>query len=121
MHSSASRSTLAASAIDTGALTEANLAQGRAAALAEFAGPAVDEQLLLEVTRLAIATDEIAQRRAAALDGHRQDPPNLVAQFQVTRPRDVPGRTPRVDAGGEQRLARIDVADAHHHRVVHDE
>src|SRR3546814_703841 len=121
MHSSASRSTLAASAIHAGALTEANLTQRAAAVLAEFAGPPVDEQLLLKIAGLAIAADEIAQGRAATLDGHRQYPPDFLAQFQVTRSRDAPGRPPRIDPGGEQCLARIDVADAHHYRVVHDE
>src|SRR5690606_19341475 len=32
-----------------------------------------------------------------------------------------PGGTTRIDAGSEQRFAGVDVADAHHHGVVHDE
>ncbi len=60
-------------------------------------------------------------RRAAALDGDRQDPLDLLRQAQVARLGDAPGGLARIDAGGEQRFAGVDVADPDHHRVVHDE
>ncbi|MGV8540199.1 DNA-formamidopyrimidine glycosylase, partial [Pseudomonas aeruginosa] len=48
------------------------------------------------------AADEIAQGGAAALDGDRQDPLDLLRQAQVARLGDAPGGLARIDAGGEQ-------------------
>src|SRR5690606_8711909 len=54
-------SVLAARTIDTGALPQTHVAQTRSAVLAELPAAPVDEQLLLEIARLAVAPDEIAQ------------------------------------------------------------
>src|SRR5690554_2703093 len=114
-------SALATPAIHAGALAELHFLQGAAALLAELARAPVDEQLLLEIAGLAVAADEVAQGGAAALDGDRQDALDLRGQALVARPGNRAGGLARIDAGGEQRLAGVDVADADHHRVVHDE
>src|SRR5690606_10011639 len=81
----AMRSALAAVAINAGTLTKADLAQGGTAIFAELTVASIDEQFLLEVAGLAVATDEIAQRGAAALDGHGQYPPDFLTQLEVAR------------------------------------
>src|SRR5690606_35418542 len=102
-------------------LPQANLAQTCPATLAELPTTTIDEQFLLEVARLAVAADEIAQGGASALDGLGENLPDRLGELQVACPGNGPGGTTRIDAGGEQRFASVDVADAHHHGVVHDE
>src|SRR3990167_7333417 len=111
---------LTARAIDTGQLTQLDLAQGAAADLAELAATAVDEQLLLKVAGLAVTTDEIAQGGAAALDGVGEDALDLIRQPHIALPRDRTRLAPRIDASGEQGLGRIDIADPDHHPAVPD-
>src|SRR5690606_21985302 len=113
--------TLASDAMDTGTLAQAGFTQGRTTVFTELTAATVDEQLLLEVARFAIPTDEVAQRSAAALDGTGQDAPDLFGQFQIARPRYRAGGATRVDPSGEQRLAGVDIAHSHHDRVIHDE
>src|SRR3990167_2016494 len=115
------RSALAARAIDTGALSQLEFTQGAAAVFAKLAAAPVDEQLLLEIARLAVTADEVTQGGAAALDGMGEDAFDLLGQGHVARPGNRTGLAARIDASGEQRFARIDIADPDHHGVVHDE
>jgi len=72
---------LAARAEYAGTLPQLDLAQFAAANLASLITPPVHEQLLLEVARLAIAADEIAQGGTAALNGCGQNSLDLDRQL----------------------------------------
>lgn len=104
-------SALTARTPDAGTLAELHFPQARATDLAVLATATVDKQFLLEIPRLPIATNEIAQRGAAALDGGSEDAFDLDRQLQVTRPGNALGFAARIDAGGEQRFGRVDIAD----------
>src|SRR5690606_37245492 len=102
-------------------LAQLQLAQGAAAHLAHLPTTSVGEQLLLEVARLTVTANEVAQGSAAALDGTGENALDLCGQASIAGARDAASLAARVDAGGEQRLGGVDIADAHHHRVVHYE
>src|SRR5207253_10615699 len=89
--------------------------------LAVFMATTVEEQFLLEIARLAVATNKVAQCGAAALDGMSQNALDLDSQLQITRPGNALGFASRIDACRKQRFGRVDIAHSHHHRVVHDE
>src|SRR5690606_36602210 len=91
------------------------------AQFAELPGPPINEEFLLEVTRFAIPTDEIPQRGAATLDSLGQDALDSLGQRYVARLGNRAGSASRVDAGGKQGFAGVNVADADHHGVIHDE
>src|SRR6201991_5271664 len=112
---------LAAGAIERGALTQRDHAYRRAADLARFTRAAIREEFLVEVTRRTCGCEEVTQGRAATHDGVREDPLHSRRQLRVSLARDLAGGPSWIDAGGEQGLARADVADADDHRVIHQE
>ena len=77
------------------------------------AGAAVDLRLLLVVAGGAVGA-EVLQRRAARLDRAPQHLAHRRQQARRARPADLVGRRARIDARQVQRLARVDVAGAHH-------
>src|SRR6185436_7958018 len=93
----------------------------RAAAPARHPRAVVHQGVILEVARLAVAADEIAQARAARLDGRaqreldRRDKLFVFFQGNFSRP------PARLDPRAEQALARVDVADTDHALRVHEE
>src|SRR6185312_7474852 len=114
-------SALAAWAPERGALAQHDLPDRGAAHATRFAGAAIDVQLAEEIARRAIGTEEVAQGGAAALDRQGEDALHFHGESSVACARDGASRTTRVDAGGEQGLAGVDIAHADHHRVVHQE
>src|SRR5690349_16411964 len=114
-------SALAAHAEERRPLPDRARTDRRAAGAAGLAGAAIDVELLLEVAGQPVGTDEVAQRGAAARDRMREDAPDLECEALVALARHRARRARRMDPRGEQRLARIDVADADDDRLVHQE
>src|SRR5580765_1731318 len=105
-------SALAARTVERRALTQRDRTDRRAADLARLACTAVDEEFLLEVARRAVGRNEIAQRRPTARDRMVEDALHFVGEPCIARERHRARRALRMDAGGEQRLGRVNVADA---------
>src|SRR4029077_13640918 len=95
-----------------GALTLHDAPDLRAAAPAGKPGAIVDPVALLEVARVAVGADEVAQGRAAGADRLAQRELDRGHQLRALFDRDLAGRLARIDARDEQAFARIDVADA---------
>jgi len=112
---------LAAGAVVAGALADGCLADGGGAMGAGCAGPPIDLEPLGEVAGTAVLSLEVAKGGAALFDGGAEDRLDLLGQTPVTREGDAAGRAPGMDAGGEQGLAGVDIADADHRAGVHDE
>jgi hypothetical protein len=85
-----------------------------AAHTTRLARPVVHHGLELEVAGLALGIGEVAQR-AAALATARASTSRMAACSLRRAAADARGRQRRPDAGQEQRLRCIDVADADHH------
>ena len=81
----------------------------------------VDQLVDDRVTWRTVGGDEVTQRRAAALDGMREDALHFIGQHRVARPGHLSRGTHRRDARGEQGLGRVDVAHAHDDALVHQE
>src|SRR6185312_673372 len=103
-------SPLAVRAPERGALPQHRLPDRRAAGLARLARAAVDHQLAEEVAGCTVRGEEVAQRGAAAFDRMREDAFHFGGEPCVAGARHAAGFAARGDAGGEQRLAGVDVA-----------
>jgi len=88
--------------------------QGKAAAI-------VNPVALLEVARITVGADEVAQARAAGADRLTQRELDRGHQLGALFERDLAGRLARIDARDKQAFARIDVADAHDAPRIHEE
>src|SRR5512142_1346962 len=91
----------------------------RAADPAGLALTPVDAVVELEVARRATAVDIVPKRSAALGDRLAQRIADGGSQPAQPVARDATGGAIRPDPGPEQRLVRIDVADADHHVTVH--
>ena len=80
---------------------------------------AVNHIGLLEVAGFAVAMHEITQRAAAGLDGAGQHFADFFGQPAVFAVAHRVGGAGGMDAGVKQRLVGVDIADAHHHMIVH--
>ncbi|KAG0779222.1 hypothetical protein G6F22_010760 [Rhizopus arrhizus] len=114
-------SALAVAAPDAGTLADGGVLQRAAAVRAGQPITAVHQQLLLEVARCAVGADEIAQGGTATGDRIPEDLLHRVGQPLVALARNLSRLAQRADAGLEQDFGSVDVAHAHHHRLVHQE
>src|SRR5690348_15248710 len=105
---------LAARAEEGGALALHDAPDRRPAARTRLPGPPVDPGVQLERAGHAVRIAEVAQRRAAGLERSGEHGAHRLGQRLATRATDAIGARPRIDAGLEQRLARVDVAGADH-------
>src|SRR5262245_51146379 len=110
---------LAAGAEEGSALAERQHTDGRSAYLARFARAPVCIELLVEVTRRTVGREEVAQCRAATRDGVGEDAFHFGGELRIAFARHLACRSAWIDAGGEQGFARVDIADADDHGVVH--
>ena len=85
---------------------------GRAAQRARFAGAAVDARHELELAGRAVRVAKVAQRRSAQRQRRRQRVAQRGREALAARPGQAQAARARVDAGGEERLAGVDVARA---------
>ena len=90
-------------------------------AAAVFVFPIVNFKLLFEVARLAVTPVKVSQRRAAGLDRAAQDIPDCLRKRIVSMAGNSSGCTLGIDAGQEQRFARVDIADTDDDLGIHDE
>jgi len=107
-------SALAARAVVGGALLLADHADRRTAITARLAVAAVDQALVLEVPALAIAAEKVAQRRSPVGDRLREGGADRLGQPVAALQAQAPGRHRRPDAGPEQALAGVNIADPDH-------
>lgn len=107
-------SALTTPAVKGGALALHDAANRRIAVMAGLALTIVDEVVLLKIARLSVGTHEVAQTAAALLDGRSEHAPDGGRQSVVAGERNAFGGGVWVDAGLEQALASVDIADAHH-------
>ena len=112
---------LAAGAVDRSSPVEADLLQYRVAASARLPAAPVNAQFVHEIARPPIASDEVPERRAAALDRALQSRLDRIGKRRQPWPGQAARRDPRPDARDEKRLVGVDVANAHHHAGVHEE
>src|ERR1041384_4205802 len=90
-------------------------------AAARLPRPVVDPIALLEVAGIAVGADEVAQARAAGADRRAPRPLDRRPEPGAPFKRQLSRRHARMDAGEEQALVRIDVADADDAPTVHEE
>ncbi len=93
-------------------------ADGGGAFAAGLAGSEVDAVLKLEKAFNSVGVDVIGDRGAAELDGMEEDLFEGDAEGLEARGSDAPGAEGGADAGGEERLIGVDVADAGEKRLV---
>jgi hypothetical protein len=74
---------------------------------------------VLEIARLAGPGAVVTDRRAAGGDGRGQNPPDLGVKPAMVVRGQAARRLRRVDAGGEERLVRVDVADPRQQPLIH--
>jgi len=103
------------------ALAQAADPDGFAAHPARRVGAVIDVERLLEIAGAARLVDEIPQRRAALLQRRGQHRLDGGRETAIAIQRNPSGGALRSDARPKQRLAGVDVADAHHDMAVHDE
>src|SRR5690348_8632113 len=103
------------------ALADHARADQGAADTTRFARAAVDRELLFEIAGRAVRADEVAQGRPAAADRVGEDALHFRRETRVALARDAACRASGMDARREQRLARVDVADADDDALVHEE
>lgn len=107
-------------AIETRALPDPSGLDGGAADCARLTGAAIDLELYAEIAGSTFFVAEIVQGCATGGNGFFQDLADVLCQSAVAGQVNVAGRQGRMNAGSEQRLAGVDVADAHHNPVIHD-
>src|SRR5690606_23844810 len=95
----------------TSGLDEALDDAGAAVAGAGFALAAVDVEAVLEIALAALGVGEVTQGRAAGGDGVGEDVADLGGEGFEAGPGDLAGGDQRRDAGAEQGLADVDVAE----------
>ena len=88
---------------------------------AGLAGAAVDEEAVLEGAAEAVDVAEVVDRGPARVDPFEQRRDDGVAQALVLLEREPPGGPQRVDAGAEEGLVGVDVADARDAALVEQE
>src|SRR5262245_31082088 len=103
------------------ALPLCELFDGRPANPARLACTLIYEALLPEVAGLAVSANIVPKRSAARLDRERQHGSNGTYEFAGFLARQTLRLPARFDASPEQRLARVNVPNAHDQRTVHDE
>ena len=96
-------------------------ADGPRASPARFSSAVIHQVLLLEIAGIPVSVQKIAQRAAARGERILQRFLHCLRQASASRPAQPTRRRQRMDAGPEQRLARIDVSDADDDRMVHQQ
>ena len=81
----------------------------------------MDEELVLEGAAYAVHVTEVVDARAARLDARVQCRDHALAQARVLLAREPAGGPARMDAGPEQRLIGVDVADTGDPALVQQE
>ena len=112
---------LAVLAENRAALTEADFYQWCLAVQAGLVRAPVNQELLREVTGLAIAADKIAQCRATALNGAPQNLFDVLHEALALLSREGLPLPLWVDACQKQRFVGVDIADSHHQMAVHNQ
>ena len=112
---------MAARAVVRRALSLLDLANDVAAAPARLPGTVVDPVALLEIPGVAVGADEVAQGRAAGADRCAQGVLDRGSELGAALERELSRRGARMDAGEEQALVRVDVADTDDAPAVHQE
>src|SRR5690554_1051786 len=102
------------------ALAKAYLGQAGSTLKAGLSGPAINKQLLLEIARLAITADKIPQSGTALLNGAGQHFFDFLHQCGVTLLADAARLAARINAGSKECFTGVDIANSHHHVVIHD-
>ncbi len=97
-----------------------NASHHPAAARAGLALPPVDPEIVLEIARLPVGADVVPQRRTAGVDRLLEHRSDRLRQPGAAPRAEGAGPPPRRDAGPEQRLAGVDVADADHQALVEE-
>lgn len=110
---------LTAWAIKGGALSHDALADRCAAFAAGFTVASIDEILLLEVARRAVAADEVPQRAPAGGQCILQGLADTGGEAGAAAGAEFTHWLGRVDAGAEQAFGGVDVADADHVGCIH--
>jgi len=101
-------------------LTDPRSFDGGAADSARLTGTAIDFELQAEIAWATFFVAEIVQGCATGGNGFFQDLADVRDQRTIAGQADVAGRQGWMNAGSEQRLVGVDVADSHHNPVVHD-
>src|SRR5262245_32237203 len=116
-------SALAARAEVGGALAEDDAADrgACAAAPAGLALPPVDAMVVLVAALVAVRAHEVADGRAPRPGPVLEHTPHRRREGVALGPRDSGGAARRTDPRQEQRLVRVDVADAGDHRLVEED
>src|SRR5262249_4880341 len=112
---------LAAWTIVRGALSLGHGPDRAAAAPTGLAATLVNVEALAEITGLTVGSQLVAQGRAAGTDRLAQHRAHAAYQARGIGAREAARRTPGPQARPEQRLARVDVADADHQLAVHQQ
>ncbi|MDB5853499.1 MAG: hypothetical protein JWR22_1540 [Herminiimonas sp.] len=99
-------------AVERRPLSLSNLSYGGPTQPAWLTIAVVDEIRLLEITRLAIGADKIAQRTATFVYGGSEYPTDCLRQPFISRESDPVRGCVGIDAGFEQAFGRVNISDA---------
>src|SRR5262249_54549226 len=102
------------------AASQADALDGPPAIRTRFAGAAVDAEFLLILSLQAGAANVIADAGAALLDGPGEDFDDRIVQAPRLGGAEVAATAGRMQAGLEERLVGVDVADAGDHALVEE-
>src|SRR4249920_2404972 len=118
---SASRSALAAGAVEARAGTLHDPPDRPPAHPAGFARPVVHEVSVLKVAGRAVGAHEVAERAAPRRERVLERRPQRDGESIAAIEREAACGCPGVDAGAKQALVRVDVSHARDEPVVHEE
>src|SRR3989304_1407590 len=113
------KSPLTAGAVIRRALPLHACAYRRAETKTRLIRASIAQKVVLEMPRLSVAADVIAQTRAAGIDRKRERFLDLDREHLAAGEADAPRRRLRIDAGAKQRFAGVDIADPGDQMAVH--